>query len=126
MEYDFIHDAVTGNAKAKFSFEHQIIGPWLEVEIGQSTDKLTQILTAIDNVASRKTQEVLISGHEYSVLVNGDDVTIQANAALNGVEQLPEELSSDDMSFDNQEGASCGIDDFRTLLLSWAKFTKIH
>lgn len=126
MEYEFITDAVTGDAKAKFSFEHQIIGPWLEVEIGQCTEKLTRVLTAIDNIESKRAQEVLITGHEYSVLVNGDDVKIQANALLNGEEQLPEELTSDDMTFDNQEGSSCGIDDFRTLLLSWAKFTKIN
>lgn len=125
MEYEFIHDAVTGGAKAKFSLEHQIIGPWLEIELGQSMEKLEEVLTAIDGIESGKWQERLITGHEYSLVVSHDDVHIQANALLNGEEKLPEEFSEDGMNFDGQDSSSCGVDDFRTLLLSWAKFTKI-
>ncbi len=124
MEYEFIHDATTGNAKAKFSFEHQIIGPWLEIEVGHDTAKLTEILTAIDEIESGKLQEALITGHEYSVLLDRQDVQIQANALLNGEIQLPEELSSDELNFDSQDASICGVEDFRALLLSWAKFTK--
>ncbi|MDG1751306.1 MAG: YacL family protein [Thalassotalea sp.] len=125
MEYEFIHDVVTGGAKAKFSLEHQIIGPWLEIELGQSTEKLAEILTAIDHIESGKWQEKLITGHEYSLVVSHDDVHIQANALLNGEAILPEEFSEDGMNFDGQDSSSCGVDDFRALLLSWAKFTKI-
>jgi len=32
MEYEFTHDATTGQAKARFSLEHEVVGPWLEVE----------------------------------------------------------------------------------------------
>ncbi len=124
MEYEFIHDAITGNAKAQFSLEHQIIGPWLEIEIGNNTEKLTELLTAIDQVASGKVQELLIPGHEYSVSLSRDDIQIQANALLNGECQLPEELQSDELNFDALDSSACGLDDFRNLLLSWAKFTK--
>ena len=34
MEYEFINDPTTRYAKAKFSFEHEVFGPWLEVEVG--------------------------------------------------------------------------------------------
>lgn len=125
MEYEFIHDVITGGAKAKFSLEHQIVGPWLEIELGQNTAKLEEILTAIDLVESGKCQEKLITGHEYSLVVNQEDVHIQANALLNGEEKLPEEFSEDGMNFDGQDSSSCGVEDFRTLLLSWAKFTKV-
>lgn len=124
MEYQFIHDAVTGNARAKFSFEHQVIGPWLEVEVGQSSEKLTQVLTGLDDVASGQQQEVIVAGREYSVTVNGDDVQVQANAMLNGEEVLPESLTSEHINLDSQDSSTCGIEDFRALLLAWAKFTK--
>lgn len=125
MEYEFIHDTVTGNAKAKFSFEHQVFGPWLEVEVGQNMDRLTHILTAIDEVTSEKCHEKHISGSEYSLLVSRNDAHIKANGLLNGTTMLPDELTDDDLHIDENDSSSCGLDDFRTLLLSWAKFTKI-
>ncbi|WP_206484999.1 YacL family protein [Thalassotalea sp. G2M2-11] len=123
MEYEFIHDTVTGYAKAKFSFEHQIIGPWLELEVGNNTEKLTELLTVIDQVESGAIQEKVITGCEYSVVLSRDDIKIQANALLNGESQLPDELQSDELHFDSQDSSECGLNDFRTLLLSWAKFT---
>ncbi|GLX77759.1 UPF0231 protein [Thalassotalea insulae] len=124
MEYEFIHDAITGNAKAQFSLEHQIIGPWLETEIGDNTEKLTELLTALEQVSSGKTQELLITGREYSVILSQDDIQVQVNALLNGECQLPEELQSDELQFDALDSSACGIEDFRSILLSWAKFTK--
>ncbi|MEW6989993.1 YacL family protein [Colwelliaceae bacterium 6441] len=126
MEYEFIHDAITGGAKAKFSFEHQVIGPWLEIEVGQSTEKLTEILTAIDQIESGECQEKMITGHEYSFVVSDGDVHIQANALLNGEIKLPEALTEDGLNYDSQDSSSCGIEDFRRLLLSWARFSKIN
>jgi len=123
MEYEFIHDAITGDAKAKFSFEHQIIGPWIELEIGRSKEKLTKLLTAIDKVEKDKSQEMIIIGSEYSVLIHYDEIQIQSNASLNTLEELPEQLTTDHIYFDESDSASCGIDDFRALILSWEKFT---
>lgn len=123
MEYEFIHDAITGEAKARFSLEHEVIGPWIEVELGGDSSKLTALLTAIDNVEKGHQQEAFITGHEYSVAINRDDVEIQTNARLNGAEPLSDMLTDDHIHYDENEYASCGIDDFRTLLLSWSRFT---
>jgi uncharacterized protein YacL (UPF0231 family) len=123
MEYEFINDPITGGASAKFSLEHEVMGPWLEVEVGSNTEKLTSLLTAIEQVDKKKQVEVLITGHEYSVIFSEHDVTIQTNASMNGVEVLPDSLIEEDLDFDASNSSACGIDDFRTLLLSWAKFT---
>ncbi|MGL1958025.1 MAG: YacL family protein [Colwellia sp.] len=123
MEYEFIHDATTGEARARFSLGHEIIGPWIEVELGYSNEKLTQLLTAIDQIEKGQQTEVIISGHEYSVAISQGDVEVQTNVSLNGEEALPEILATDHIHYDQNESASCGIDDFRSLLLSWAKFT---
>ncbi len=123
MEYEFIHDAITGDAKARFSLEHEVVGPWIEVELGNDSAKLTQLLTAIDNVGKGHQSEIVITGHEYSIAISQNDVEIQTNASLNGAEPLSEMLTTDHIHYDQNESAACGIDDFRTLLLSWSKFT---
>jgi len=128
MEYEFVHDAITGEARALFSLEHEVIGPWMEVELGNNIHKLTELLTAIDNVEKGHSTEVLITGSEYSVTLNRDDISIQTNVSMNGSlngsgEGLPEMLTDEHIHLDQNEMAGCGLDDFRSLLLSWGKFT---
>ncbi len=127
MEYQFIHDAITGEARAKFSLEHEVIGPWLEVELGRDVNKLTALLTAIEQVERGHQKELMITGREYSITLTKDEVEIQTNGSLNGsleeTEGLPEMLTDEHIHLDQNEMAGCGIDDFRLLLLSWAKFT---
>jgi uncharacterized protein YacL (UPF0231 family) len=124
MEYEFIHDAITGEAKARFSLEHEVVGPWIEVELGHDSAKLAQLLTAIDNVEKGHQSEVVITGHEYSVAISRGDVEVHSNASLNdNDEPLSEMLTVDHIHYDDNESAACGIEDFRTLLLSWSRFT---
>jgi uncharacterized protein YacL (UPF0231 family) len=123
MEYEFIHDAITGEARARFSLEHEVIGPWIEVELGHDSEKLSQLLVAIDNVEKGQQNEIVITGHEYSITISQDDVEVYSNASLNEDEILSEMLTTDHIHFDENEGAACGIEDFRALLLSWSRFT---
>ena len=125
MEYEFINDPVTGSAKANFSLEHEIMGPWLEVEVGTSIDKLTELLTAIADVNRGKHQEVLITGHEYSVEISTQDVIVQNNASINTngtATEVSIELSEEFDNFDQNSMSSCGLEDFKNLLASWARF----
>ncbi|WP_159818534.1 YacL family protein [Colwellia sp. 20A7] len=122
MEYEFIHDAITGNAKARFSLEHEVIGPWIEVELGNDNTKLKHLLAVIDDVEKGSQSEVVITGHEYTISISQDDVEIHTNASLDGIESLPEMLTTEHIHFDDNEGAACGIDDFKELLISWAMF----
>ncbi len=128
MEYEFVHDAITGEARALFSLEHQVIGPWMEVELGNNVDKLTELLSAIDKVEKGQCSEVTITGSEYSITINRDDISIQTNVSMNGSlngngEGLPEMLTDEHIHLDQNEIAGCGLEDFRLLLLSWSKFT---
>ena len=128
MEYEFVHDAITGEARALFSLEHEVIGPWMEVEVGHNVNKLTDLLTAIDNIETGQSQEILITGSENSITLNNEDVSIQTNVSMNGSlngsgEGLPEMLTDEHIHLDQNEIAACGLDDFRALLLSWGQFT---
>ena len=77
----------------------------------------------IDNVEKGKQSEVVITGHEYSIAISRDDVEIYSNASVNDEEPLAEMLTVDHIHYDDNQIAACGIDDFRTLLLSWSRFT---
>ena len=124
MEYEFINDPITGAAKANFSLEHEIMGPWLEVEVGGNAAKLTQILTALNDVSKSRQHEVLITGHEYSVEISHSDVVVKNNAGINGTAtDIPQELSEEFENFDQNNEACCGTEDFKALLMSWARFT---
>ena len=59
MEYQFIDDPITGAAIAKFSLEHEVIGPWLEVEVGTDPTKLTQLLSAMTEIEQEKKSEMI-------------------------------------------------------------------
>jgi uncharacterized protein YacL (UPF0231 family) len=126
MEYQYQLDPATGNARALFSFEHEIFGPWLEVEIGNDVDKLTEVLKAIDDINHGKLQEVVISGSEYSVIIDQQDVMIKTNMSLNhnlnGQESLIDGLTEQGLSLDDDMDAMCGLEDFHQLILSWSKF----
>ena len=124
MEYQFIDDPITGAAIAKFSLEHEVIGPWLEVEVGTDPTKLTQLLSAMTEIEQEKKSEITIIGNEYTVVFNRGVVTVQTNASMDGLEILPDSLIEEDIDFDQQDSSSCGQEDFREILLSWAKFVK--
>ncbi|OKY26505.1 YacL family protein [Thalassotalea sp. PP2-459] len=126
MEYDFIHDPITGQATANFSLDHQLLGPWLETEIGSDVDKLSNILSAIKRIEQGKEQELMFMGSEYTLTLNSQDAEVNTNVMLNGEVIMPDELAVDALQFDFQEGVSCGVDDLRYILLSWEQFIKTN
>lgn len=127
MEYEFVHDAITGEARALFSLEHEVIGPWIEVEVGRNVTKINDLLSAIDGISTGKSHELLITGSEYSITLSKDEVSIQTNVSMNGSldehgEGLSDMLTDDHIHLDENEIAGCGLDDFSALLLSWREF----
>ena len=123
MEYEFRHDPISGQAKAMFSLEQQMIGPWLETEVGGNADMLSALLVAIEKIEHQHQHEITVTGREYSVTLTEDDAFIQPNTNLNGMDDLPEELAAQDLQIESDTVSACGLDDFRQILLSWAKFT---
>lgn len=124
MEYQYQLDPVTGNSRALFSFEHQVMGPWLEVEVSDDIEKIKALLTAIDQVESKQESEVQIVGQEYTITFTEHDVEIETNTSMNGAEILPEQLSGDELDFDTFNKSACGLNDFREMLVSWVNFIK--
>ncbi len=125
MEYEFRNDPISGVASARFSFEHEVIGPWLETEVGNDHEKISALFGAICDVGDGKYHDVMITGREYSVEISDDDVVVQNNSVLD-TSNVPslDELGDGFDDFALNCSSSCGLEDFRDILLAWAKFVK--
>ncbi|MEM5556571.1 YacL family protein [Pseudocolwellia sp. AS88] len=125
MEYEFIHDSLTGSATARFSMEHEIMGPWLEVEIGKNTTKLLELIKVIDNLKERQTKDVVVNGVEYTLIFSEDSVSIISNANFEQIEHNLENVEIEQgLNTDFDSSAECGIEDFKELLVKWSNFIK--
>jgi len=121
MEYEFIHDSLTGSASARFSMEHEIMGPWLEVEVGNNITQLTVLLETIANVQGRQQQDILITGVEYTLIFSEDSVKVVPNSHF---EESEPALLEEGLSDDHDSATECGIEDFKELLIRWSNFIK--
>lgn len=128
MEYQFQLDPATGNTRAIFSFEHQIFGPWLEVEVGHDIEKFASLLTTLDAIETKALNDTVILGKEYSVIIDQQDVIVKANITMgddiNDTAEMSAALLEQDLTLDDNAQAMCGLEDFRELLLSWSHFLK--
>lgn len=122
MEYQFIDDPITGSVRAKFSFEHEVIGPWLEVEVGKDLNKIALLIAAVKDVEQGKKVDALFIGSEYTAAINVGEVIIQSNSSMSHTEELSDMLVEEKFDFDQQEECSCGSEDFIVLINAWKKF----
>jgi uncharacterized protein YacL (UPF0231 family) len=121
MEYEFIHDSFTGLATARFSMEHEIMGPWLDVEVGNNIGKLNALLNVVANVKERKQKDITMNGVEYTLIFSEDSVQIISNADFEHINSERIELE-DGLNTDHDSSAECGIEDFQEFLVKWITF----
>ncbi|ENS5607828.1 YacL family protein [Vibrio mimicus] len=121
MEFEFIKNTLLGEYAVKCSMEHQIVGRWLQEEIGQDQAKINQVLALIEQAEQSPAQEFLWTGREISLMVQGDEVQVQDNALAYDAEH---ELESDFFLYDSESVATCGREDFIALLTQWQNFVQ--
>ncbi|NOH97280.1 YacL family protein [Vibrio sp. 99-70-13A1] len=119
MEFEFTRNTLMGEYYVKCSMGHEIIGRWLQEEIGKDKQKLNQVMDAIERSRSNMSTETALLGKEISLSINEDEVTIQENVLGHGEEM--EENSEFDF-YNCESTASCGIDDFELLMTNWLDF----
>ncbi|MFG0605070.1 YacL family protein [Vibrio mimicus] len=119
MEFEFIKNTLLGEYSVRCSMEHQIVGRWLQEEIGQDQVKLKQVLALIEQAEQSPAQEFLWTGREISLLIHGDEITVQDNALAYETEH---ELETDFSLYDSESIAACGREDFVALLTQWQSF----
>ena len=116
MEFEFTRNTLMGEYYVKCSMGHEIIGRWLQEEIGKDKHKLNQVMDAIERSRTNMSTETALLGKEISLSINEDEVTIQENVLGHGEEM---EESSEFDFYNCESTASCGIDDFELLMTNW-------
>ena len=144
MDYHFTTD-IYGQAEAKFSMGHEAIGRWLTEELGSNRDKVSTLITVVENIMAGKLRRHQQQGFEFLLSIDYADVNIsRANDCANdtGLGHIGEHgLADDDFdthngleshdgdalddgqhSYDAEHQASCGLEDFYRALTSWQEF----
>ncbi len=122
MEFEFIRNTLMGEYYVKCSMGHEIVGRWLQEEIGKDSAKIHQVEALIKQSFSSPSQEHSLTGKEISVVIHGDEVLVQENTLAHSYEL---ELESEFDFYDSESTASCGIEDFMTLIEQWKDFLHI-
>ncbi|WP_039949209.1 YacL family protein [Vibrio ichthyoenteri] len=119
MEFEFVRNTLMGEYYVKCSMGHEIVGRWLQEEIGKDAQKIDQVEQLIDKALAAPQQEHMLLGKEISLSILGDEVTVQENVLLHG-----EELDADSEYdfYDCESTASCGLEDFSLAIEQWQRF----
>ncbi|MBW3694167.1 UPF0231 family protein [Vibrio sp. T187] len=119
MEFEFTRNTLMGEYYVKCSMGHEIIGRWLQEEIGKDRNKIEQVIALIEQSRSNMSKEYSLLGKEISLSINADEVTVQENVLGHDMEM--EEGSEFDF-YNCESTADCGIDDFELLMEQWMDF----
>ncbi len=122
MEFEFIRNTLMGEYYVKCSMGHEIVGRWLQEEIGKDPVKIAQVEALIDKAFSLPSQEHTLTGTEISLMIQGDEVLVQENALSHDYDV---EMESEFDFYDAESTASCGIEDFVALIEQWKDFLNI-
>ncbi|NAW68989.1 hypothetical protein CAG54_15120 [Vibrio sp. V27_P1S3P104] len=119
MEYQFIRNTLLGQYSVRCEMGFEVIARWLQDEIAAECTKIDQVMHLIKLAQQQPNQEQYLVGQEISLLIQGDEVTIQENILLQEQELLSDEAFG---FYDCESFAQCGLDDFQQLLVGWRKF----
>ncbi|MDR0219384.1 MAG: YacL family protein [Enterobacteriaceae bacterium] len=116
MEYEFMQD-VTGQVTSRFSMDHEAVGHWLNEEVKGDVSVLDKITSALAEIKGSERQWQL-DGHEYTLLMNEEEIMIRANQIEFDTGEIEEGMSY----YDNESIAFCGVDDFIDMLVNYRDF----
>lgn len=118
MEYQFTK-SITGEYHIRCSMGHEVIGRWLQEELGADKFALKGLLGVIAEIKAGVRREYIQHGKEISLSLLRDDVLVEENVLSMDQESDPE----GEFDFYNSESSAiCGLEDFEDLLLSWSDF----
>ncbi|KFX05302.1 MULTISPECIES: protein YacL [Pectobacterium] len=116
MDYEFLRD-VTGQVIVRMSMGHEAIGHWFNEEVKGQLTILTDVEDAARSVAGSERQWRRV-GHEYTLLLDEEEVMVQANQLSFTTDELEEGMSY----YDEESLSLCGLDDFLTLVEKYREF----
>ncbi|MDN3609082.1 YacL family protein [Vibrio ostreicida] len=119
MEFEFIRNTLMGEYYIKSSMGHEIVGRWLQEEIGKDRQKIAQVDALLESAQRSPSEEHTLVGREISVAILENEVVVQENILTHG-QAIPEESEFD--FYDSESTACCGLKDLQHLLEQWQVF----
>jgi len=119
MDFVFKKNALDGSYYCQCSMGHEIVGRWLQEEIGHEMARIEQVMAVVAQARTAPGGEHRLLGREISLLISADEVIIEDNAlALSESEVVPEEFEL----YDSESVGCCGLEDFEQLIRQWQAF----
>ncbi|AXW85920.1 hypothetical protein AU509_11430 [Lonsdalea britannica] len=116
MDYEFLRD-VTGVVIVRMSMGHEAVGHWLNEEVNGQLAVLDEVEAGARSVLGSERQWQL-QGHEYSLLLDEEEVIIRANQLSLTCDEMEEGMSY----YDEESLSLCGLEDFLALLSKYRQF----
>ncbi|ADN00010.1 protein YacL [Dickeya dadantii] len=116
MDYEFLRD-VTGQVVVRMSMGHEAVGHWLNEEVKGQQAVLDEVEAAVRDLAGSERQWER-SGHEYTLLLDSEEVMVRANQLAFETDELEEGMSY----YDEESLSLCGLEDFLELLEKYRAF----
>ncbi|WKV49743.1 MULTISPECIES: protein YacL [Dickeya] len=116
MDYEFLRD-VTGQVVVRMSMGHEAVGHWLNEEVKGQQAVLDEVEAAVRELAGSERQWER-PGHEYTLLLDSEEVMVRANQLAFETDELEEGMSY----YDEESLSLCGLEDFLELLEKYRTF----
>ncbi|MCW8332274.1 YacL family protein [Vibrio paucivorans] len=117
MEFQFTRNTLMGEYYVKCSMGHEVVGRWLQEEIGKNRHKIEEVDQLIELAKSNPAQELKLLGTEISLSIHDNEVVVEENVLAH-----EQELEGEFDFYDSEASASCGLDDFELLIERWIDF----
>lgn len=121
MDYQFTrnHNALP---VAKFSMGNEALSRWFTEELGRDSHQINLLQQVIEQLESGQLREYQLSGQEFILNLNTDEVDLHSKALeSDGPKELPEGTEL----YDQESLAGCGLADFKQVLKSWQEFIRV-
>ena len=118
---DFQFTSHQGNTVAKCSMEHEAFANWFNIEVRSNPQLISTALFHLQNLPAPHAADVVLTGAEYSLYINADEVMAKAN---NLAIENPDVLEDGFYYYDDESIAFCGIEDFVHFLHSYLDFIR--
>jgi uncharacterized protein YacL (UPF0231 family) len=123
MDYQFKRD-IYGSPIAKLSMGHEIVGRWLTDELGSSLSKTERLINLIEEIEKGARVSAVQKGADFELHIGPSEVEfelVEQNFESDHDQMNDSFLEQNELNTD-QEGCSCGLVDFKQVVLSWKDY----
>ncbi|ASA57179.1 YacL family protein [Vibrio gazogenes] len=121
MEFEFRKNILLGEYYAAFNMEHAVISRFLEDELGADRTMIEQVLQLLQSAYQDDLTEQVWFGREISLKILEGEVTIFENTLTHANHH---DFEDEFELYESESIATCGLDDFESMLMQWQQFTQ--